>query len=108
MFSKKIFLKNLSPRSKKDSELIRTVDGINRWAIEEAFLFIKEHPNLPIEEALSLFISDMDRYSCEARSGNSSFIFSMAKSMAEDILDHWIVEQSFGKEDCFERSLRRM
>ena len=98
-FSKKIFLKNLRKTSRNDSELIRTSDFIRKWAIHETFDFLKTHRCMPTDEALMLFISDMTRYSCEARSGDSSFIFATAKDVAEDILDHWLAYKTFEKVD---------
>ena len=96
-FSKKIFLTNLRKTSRHDSELIRTADAIRRWAVHEAFVFLNSHPEMDKEEALILFISDMNRYSCDAKSGNSKFIFATAKDVAEDILDYWIAERTFNK-----------
>ena len=94
-FSKKIFLKNLRKTSKNDSELLRMSDFIRKWAIHEIFEFLKEHKYMTTDEALMLFISDMNRYSCAARSGSSSFIFATAKDVAEDILDHWLAYKTF-------------
>ena len=96
-FSKKIFLENLRKTSKRDSELVRTADAIRRWAVHETFAFLNSHPEMDKEEALILFVSDMNRYSCDARSESSKFIFATAKDVAEDILDHWIAEQTFNK-----------
>lgn len=102
IFYKDQFLNQLRDPSKYDSELIFLSSSYSKWAVAEAFRFIDNHPEYSTESALEIFIRRMDEYSCKARTQQSSFMFSTAKSIAEDILDTLIIEKAFrrSKNEC--------
>ncbi len=93
----KQFINQLRNPSQYDSELIFATNSYRKWAVIEAFRFINEHPEYSTQKALEIFIEKMDKYSCMARTGNSSYMFSTAKSIAEDILDTMIIENAFNR-----------
>lgn len=76
--------------SSGDGELLTVTNAVSKYAIEEAFRYIEDNPDLATTDALELFIKDMDSYACRAKTAASSYIFSTAKSVGEDILDTWI------------------
>ena len=55
------------------------------WAANEIMKYVKEHKSMPTIDAIEDFIRKMDEYSC--MNPDSSFIFSVAHDIAEDILD---------------------
>lgn len=56
-----------------------------RWAANEALIYIKEHEELGPYMAMESFVYMMDFYSCE--NSHTSWIFSIAKDVGENILD---------------------
>ena len=90
MFTKEMFLRDLRKTSSRDGELLTLTNAVNRFAIDEAFRYVNVNPDLSTTDALELFINDMDRYACKAKTAASSYIFSTAKAMGEDILDTWL------------------
>ena len=57
----------------------------SRWAAKEVLKYVKEHDSIPPIVAIEEFIRKMDKYSC--MNSNSSYMFSVAHDIAEDILD---------------------
>lgn len=55
------------------------------WAAKEVLQYLWSHPDTPPIIAIEEFIEKMDKYSLKNR--ESSFIFSVAHDIAEDILD---------------------
>ena len=97
IFYEKQFLKQLRDPSQYDSDLMFNMSSNSKWAVTEAFRFIDEHPEYSTATALEIFIKKMDDYACKARTGNSSFMFSTAKAVAEDILDTLTIEKAFNR-----------
>ena len=99
MFTKSIVLKNLRPISKKDGEIVRLTASVNKWAVEEAFLFVRHHPELSTTDALERFIKLMETYAAKAKTEQSAYIFSAASDMGYDILDYWIQTNNFERRE---------
>lgn len=57
----------------------------SKWAAKELFQFVKQHKELKPLNAIELFIRKMDKYAC--LNSKSSYIFSVAHDVAEDIYD---------------------
>lgn len=56
-----------------------------KWAAKEVLRYVKEHDSVPPIMAIEEFIRKMDKYSC--MNTKSSYMFSVAHDIAEDILD---------------------
>lgn len=92
MFNKNNF-KNIEPKpSYLDKKTIFEFKSYNLWALEEAFIFIDNHPELSTINALEAFIKKMDDYSCMAKTEKSSFMFSTAKAFGDYLLDNFLFE----------------
>lgn len=68
----------------KKSKFIQS--SYSRWAVEELIIFIKQHSDMLVIDSVELFIRKMDEYSC--MNSNSSYIFSIAHDVAEDVYDN--------------------
>lgn len=66
---------------------MRSFDQISYsiWATGELLRYVLKRRTIPPIDAIEEFISKMDGYSC--LNGKSSYIFSVAHDVAEDILD---------------------
>lgn len=58
----------------------------SRWAANEILEGVMDHPMSPADIIIEEFILKMSLYSCVAEDSKVSFIFSIARDTAEDIL----------------------
>lgn len=65
----------------------------NRWAAEEIFKFIDEHPEWSTLESIEKFIDLMDRYIEASRSSEMRWIFCVAMDEATYLYDWYVAEQ---------------
>lgn len=68
-----------------------------KWAVNEIKVYILIHPDLGVREAVEEFRTLMDDLACQAKTGDASFIFSVAYDTATDILD-WLLNLKGEKE----------
>lgn len=64
----------------------------SKWAIKEIFRYLDENRHLEIIESLENFRYMADNYACKKEDPQISFMFSVAKDVATDILDYVIME----------------
>lgn len=60
----------------------------SRWAVGEILRCVEKQKSIPPARVVEDFIFRMDQYSCVNH--NSSFMFSVAHDIAEDILDSFL------------------
>lgn len=70
----------------------------NRWAVEEIFNYIDEHPEWKTLEAIEQFIALMDNYIANAVTNEMRWIFCVARDEA-DYLRDWCIGEEFHYED---------
>lgn len=63
----------------------------SRWAANEVLKYVRSHRDISPIMAIEEFIAKMDYFSC--LNPNSSYSFSVAHDIAEDILDIFIAAQ---------------
>lgn len=68
----------------------------NRWATENVFKFINEHPEWPTVTAIENYIVMVERFIFTSASLEMSWIFSIAKDTAEYLRD-WCIADEFRK-----------
>lgn len=60
----------------------------SKWAAKEVLKYVNEHDTMPPVMAIEEFIRKMDKYSCLNK--HTSYMFSVAHDIAEDILDRFL------------------
>lgn len=75
---------------------VRSITFIYRiyldWAANQVFDYIEAHPEWSTEYAIEKFIDMMDRFSENARSKESAYVFCVARDEAEYLYDCYIGE----------------
>lgn len=66
----------------------------NRWAVEEIFKYINEHPEMKTLMAIEEFIKQLNKYAYNSASCRMQWIFSVAIDMAEYLRD-WCIAEEF-------------
>ena len=66
----------------------------NRWAVDEIFNYIDDHPEWKTIEAIEHFSALMDRYISNAISKETQWPFCVAKDQAEYLRD-WCIAEEF-------------
>ena len=68
----------------------------NRWATENVFKFINEHPEWPTITAIENYIAMVNKFIYTSASFEMSWVFSIAKDTAEYLRD-WCIADEFRK-----------
>ena len=78
MITKKMVKQAMLEPTKYDSKKDFLFRSYEKWALEEAFHYIDDHPEMPTIDALTNFTQNMTRYSCMAKSRKTSYMFAVA------------------------------
>lgn len=82
---------------KGGDDILFQYQSYKNWAVNEIKVYILAHPELGVREAVEDFRTLMDDLACRVKTGDASFIFSVAYDTATDILD-WLLNLKGEKE----------
>lgn len=71
----------------KKNKALFAQGSYNRWAMKEIDKYIAQNKDRSIIEVLEEFRYKMDRFACNARTGEANFMFSVAYDVVTDMLD---------------------